>query len=193
MVNIHPLIRSKIGYHIFKNLGERKAVGKIKAQQILLAIPPGADEAAKKQIAGRADSLYKRIMAGDNFNRLASAFSNDYISCCSGGLMPDIGVGQYDPVFENVLWSLPKDGAVSKPFLTSHGWHIVKRISLKPVITDANDKANMQELQQRIMTDNRWKTSRDFIYRQVIAKAGFKKFPYDDAALCGICVTVCLT
>jgi hypothetical protein len=34
-------------------LGERKAVGKIKAQQILLAIPPGANEADKKQIAGQ--------------------------------------------------------------------------------------------------------------------------------------------
>jgi peptidyl-prolyl cis-trans isomerase SurA len=177
------IVRSKTGYHIFKNLGERKAVGKIKAQQILLAIPPGADEAEKKQIAGRADSLYKRIMAGENFNRLASAFSNDYISASAGGVMPEISVGQYDPVFENVLWSFTKDGAVSKPFLTAYGWHIVKRISSKPVITDANDKSNMQDLQQRMMTDNRWKSSRDFIYNQVIAKAGYKKYPYDDAAL----------
>ncbi len=176
-------VRSKIGYHIFKSLGERKAVGKIKAQQILLAIPPGADDADKKQIAGRADSLYKKIMAGENFNRLASAFSNDYISGTAGGVMPDIGVGQYDPVFENILWSLAKDGAVNKPFLTGYGWHIVKRISLKPVNTDSNDKSNMQELQQRIMTDNRWKSSRNFIYKQVIAKAGYKKYPYDDAAL----------
>ena len=178
---LSSIVRSKIGYHIFKNRGERKAVGKIKAQQILLAIPPGSDDAGKKQIAGRADSLYKKIMAGENFNRLAAAFSNDYISGATGGVMPDIGVGQYDPVFENVLWSLTKDGAVSKPFLTTHGWHIVKRISLKPVKTDANDKSNMQDLQQRIMTDNRWKSSRDFIYQQVIA--GYKKYPYDDGAL----------
>jgi peptidyl-prolyl cis-trans isomerase SurA len=175
--------RSALGYHIFKNPGERKAVGKIKAQQILLAIPPGSDEGAKKQIAGRADSLYKKIMAGENFNRLAADFSNDYISASAGGVMADIGVGQFDPVFENVLWSLPKDGAVSKPFLTTHGWHILKRNSLKPVITDANNKSNMQDLQQRIMTDNRWKSSRDFIYKQVIAKAGYKKYSYDDAAL----------
>jgi peptidyl-prolyl cis-trans isomerase SurA len=178
-----PVVRSSIGYHIFKNLGERKAVGKIKAQQILLAIPPGSDDAAKKQIAARADSLYKKIMGGENFNRLAAAFSNDYISAAAGGLLPDIGVGQFDPLFENVLWSLAKDGAVSKPFLTTHGWHIVKRISLKPVITDVNVKTNMQDLQQRIMTDNRWKSSRDFIYKKVIAKAGYKKYPYDDAAL----------
>ena len=177
------VVRSAFGYHIFKNLGERKAVGKIKAQQLLLAIPPESDEAAKKQIAGRADSLYKKIMAGENFNRLASEFSNDYISASAGGVMPDISVGQFDPVFENVLWSLSKDGAVSKPFLTTHGWHILKRNSLKPVITDANDKSNMQDLLQKIKNDNRWKSSRDFIYKQVIAKAGYKKFSYDEAAL----------
>ncbi|MGB3007519.1 MAG: peptidylprolyl isomerase, partial [Chitinophagaceae bacterium] len=176
-------VRSKIGYHIFKNLGERKAVGKIKAQQILLAIPPGSDDATKKQISKLADSLYKRIMAGDNINILASLFSNDYITAASNGMMPDISVGQYDPVFENILWSLPKDGAVSKPFLSSHGWHILKRISRKPVVADAGDKANLQELQQKITTDGRWKTSRDFIYNRVKSKAGFKKYSYDDAAL----------
>lgn len=175
--------RSRSGYHIFKNLGERKAAGKIKAQQLLLAIPPGSDEAAKKRIAARADSLYKRILAGDNFNRLAADYSNDYVSAASGGLLPDIGVGQYDPAFEKVLWSLPKDGAVSKPFLTSHGWHIVKRLSKKPVITDPNNKEYQQELKQKINSDSRWKNSRDFIHKKVIDKKGFKKFPYDDAAL----------
>ncbi len=176
-------VRSKIGYHIFKNLGERKAAGKIKAQQILLALPPGADDAMKKQIANRADSLYKRVMAGDNFNRLASAFSNDYISANSGGQLPDISVGQYDPSFESALWALSKDGAVSKPFQTTHGWHIVKRVSLKPIVTDPKDKGNRQDLLQRVMTDSRWQSSRDFIYDEVRSKAGFKRFTYDDAAV----------
>jgi peptidyl-prolyl cis-trans isomerase SurA len=175
--------RSKIGYHIFKKLGERKAVGKIKAQQILLAIPPGADDAAKKQLELRADSLYKRIMAGEDFAKLAVAYSNDYVSAASGGNLPDIEVGQYDPVFENVLWSLPKDGAVSKPFYTSHGWHIVKRISIKPVVTDANNKSNQKELQQRITADGRWKVSNKLIYLKVINKAGFKKSDYKEAVL----------
>ena len=90
---------SKIGYHIFKNLGERKAAGKIKAQQILLAFPPGIDEAGKKQIATRADSIYKRLIAGEDFGKLAAQFSNDYISAVNSGIMPDIAVGQYDPAF----------------------------------------------------------------------------------------------
>ena len=78
--------------------------------------PPGADDAAKKRIAVLADSLYKRIIAGDNFNRLATAFSSDYITAANGGIMPDISVGQYDPAFEKMLWTLPKDGAVANPF-----------------------------------------------------------------------------
>jgi len=173
---------SKGGYHIFKNLDERKAVGKIKAQQILLAIPPNSDEKTKKQIADRADSLYKLILAGENFNHLAEKFSNDNMTSAAGGMMPDIGVGQYDLSFENVLWKLPKDGAVSKPFQTSHGWHIVKRISLKSVVTDPKNKANQQEIQDKVKMDPRWKSSRDFIYDRVRKTAGFKILPYDQAA-----------
>ncbi len=176
-------VRSKIGFHIFKNLGERKAVGKIKAQQILLALPPGSDEATKKQIGKTADSLYKRILAGDNFNRLANTFSNDYITAASNGNMPDIGVGQYEPAFENALWALPKDGAMSKPFLSSYGWHIIKRLSRVPVITDAKNKGYQQELQQKIMADGRWKSSQNFIYKKVKDKVGFKTYAYNDAAM----------
>lgn len=176
-------VRSLAGFHIFKNLGERKAAGKIKAQQILLAYPPGADENTRKLVAARADSLYRRIMAGDNFNRLAADFSNDYVSAASGGMMPEIGVGQYDPAFEKALWSLPKDNAVSKPFATAYGWHILKRLSLKPVITDPQNKTYQDELKQRIMNDSRWKNSKDFLVKKVTDKKGFKQFAYDDAAL----------
>ncbi|HEY6504407.1 MAG TPA: peptidylprolyl isomerase, partial [Chitinophagaceae bacterium] len=174
---------SKGGYHIFKNLGERKALGRIKAQQILLAFPPGIDEAGKKRIKNLADSLYRRILAKEDFASLATKYSNDYISAATGGNVPDIAVGQYDAAFEKALWSLPKNDAVSKPFLTSHGYHIVKRISVKPVVTNPADKANMDELQQKIMNDDRWKTAKDFVYDRVKKKAGFQKSNYNDAVL----------
>jgi peptidyl-prolyl cis-trans isomerase SurA len=174
---------SKIGYHIFKNLGERKAIGKIKIQQILLAFPPGSDDAFKKRTGLLADSLYRRIVAGDDFGKLATQFSNDYISAATGGNIPDISVGQYDPAFENMIWSLPKDGAISKPILTDYGYHIIKRVSVKPIVTDPANKENMEDLKQRITTDDRWKTARNFIYDRVRKKAGFQKVAYKDAAL----------
>jgi len=176
-------VRSRIGYHIFKVIDTRKAVGKVKAQQILLAFPPGIDEASKKQVAAKADSIYKILLKGDDFSKIATDLSNDYMTAVTGGLMPDIGVGQYDPVFEKVVFSLPKDGAISKPFLTSHGWHIVKRVSLKPVVTNPKDKTYRSELEQKITNDARSKNSKDFIYKRILAKPGFRKFDYDDAAL----------
>ena len=176
-------VRSKSGLHIFKKLEERKAAGKMKAQQILLAFPPEADEQVKKQIAARADSIYNLLLKGENFNKLASVFSNDYISAANNGIMPDISVGQFDAAFEKQLWSLKKDGDLGKPFQTGYGWHIVKRVAVKPVINKADDKDYQRELQQKIVTDGRWKTSKDFIYEKVNRLAGVKKHPYDDEAL----------
>jgi len=173
---------SRSGYHIFKNIGERKALGTIKVQQILLAFPPGMRETAKKSLQQLADSLYRRIQAGDSFAKLASSFSNDYVSAASDGNMPEISVGEYDPSFEKAIWSL-KDGSISKPFETDYGYHIVKRISARPVVTSAADKANTEVLQQKIMADDRWKTARNFIYERVKNKDLFHKSTYNEAVL----------
>jgi len=115
--------RSNSGYHIFKNISERKAVGRMKLSHILIAVPPGSDSASKKKISMLADSLYNRLQKGDDFGKLASAFSNDVVSSASNGSMPEFGLGTYDPIFESAAFSLAKDGAMSKPFLTAHGYH----------------------------------------------------------------------
>lgn len=174
--------RSRAGYHIFKNLGERKALGKVKVEQILLAFPPGILDADKKKIELQADSIYKKIIGGEDFGKLASRYSNDYISAATEGNIPDISVGQYDPVFEKQVWLL-KNGAVSKPFVTTHGYHIVKRISAKPVITNAKDKDNLDELSKKVKATDRWKTAKDFIYAQVKNKAGLQQLPYKEVML----------
>lgn len=178
-----PVITSRSGYHIFKNLGERKALGKMKAKQILLAIPPGADENSKKKIAALADSLYKALMKGSDFSNLASKYSNDYISAANNGTMPDISVGDFNQQFESVVWGLTKDGEISKPFQTSHGWHIVQRLSLKPVVTDSANQANKLELLNKMITDSRWKSSKDFIFVKVSKNPGIKKAGISESAL----------
>src|SRR5438309_8293722 len=77
--------RSVAGYHIFKNLGERKALGRIKAAQILLAFPPNADAATKAEIKKKADSLYTLLQKGADFGQLATRFSNDITSSSANG------------------------------------------------------------------------------------------------------------
>ena len=58
--------RTKSGWYVFKNVGERHAVGKITVAQILFAVPPGEEhqkEAAKKL----ADSVYNALINGADF------------------------------------------------------------------------------------------------------------------------------
>jgi peptidyl-prolyl cis-trans isomerase SurA len=181
--NFSAPYRSKLGFHIFKNLGERKAAGKIKAAQILLAFPPGTDDAFKKRTALLADSLYQRLLKGDDIAKLASQFSNDYISAASGGTIPDFGVGQYDPGFEKVVFGLKKNGEISKPFVTSHGYHIVKRIEVVPVVTDPKSKANMDELRSKLNSSDRVQVSKNLMIEKALKQIPIRKYPYSDREL----------
>jgi peptidyl-prolyl cis-trans isomerase SurA len=175
--------KSKIGIHIFKNLGDRKAVGKIKVAQILLAFPPNVNETNKKRTAALADSLYQRLIKGDDMAKLAGQFSNDYVSAASGGVMPEFGVGQYDPDFEKAVFGLSANGEISKPFLTSHGYHIVKRIGVVPIITDSKNKANMDELKAKVNTSDRMQFAKNLVIEKALKQMKVTKFPYSDKEL----------
>lgn len=170
--------KSKIGFHIFKNLEERKAVGQIRASQILLAFPPAADDATKKQIASLADSLYQRLVKGDDLVKLATQFSNDYISAASGGVMTEFSVGEYDPAFESAVLALKKDGEFTKPVLTSHGYHIVQRLEIKPVVTDPKDKENMEKLKAKVGTSDRMQYAKRLLLARVLKQVPVKHRPY---------------
>ena len=174
--------KSNSGFHIFKNLGERKAIGRIRTSQILIAIPPGSDDAAKAVKAKLADSLYNRLQKGDDFGKLATAFSNDVVSSASNGIMPEFGLGSYDPAFENVAFALATDGAISKPFVTNHGYHIVKRMSVIPV-SPARNKKNLDIIRSLVEKDGRARLAKDKLYTTALTKSGFRQFNVDQAML----------
>jgi len=174
--------KSKSGYHIFKTLGERKAVGRIKVSQILIAVPPGTDSTAKKKLAELADSVYNRLQKGDDFGKLATAFSNDVVSSASNGSMPEFGLGTFDPAFETAAFSLTKNGQVSKPFLTDHGYHIVKRTSLTAPPAVKNKKS-LDMIRTLVEKDGRVNVAKDKLYNKILAQTGYKQFNVDQAML----------
>ncbi len=100
---------TKKGWHIFKNIEERHAVGKIKLAQILLAAPPNLDN--QKALAKKlADSLYNALKNGSDFGTLAKDFSDDRMTYMNGGMMPEFGTAKYNGVFEKMAFSLREDG-----------------------------------------------------------------------------------
>jgi peptidyl-prolyl cis-trans isomerase SurA len=188
-----PVYASRSGYHLLKNAGERKALGRMKAAQILLAFPPGATENYKTALKRRADSLYARLVAGQDFGKLATQFSNDVVSSVSNGQMTEFGVGEFDPAFEAAAFGLVKDGAISKPFQTAHGIHIVKRLKLTPVPAKATDD-ELDAVRRRIENSDRSQINKKALAKKVVQEIGYKTllsspgqlWAYSDSVLNGV-------
>lgn len=167
-------IRTNRAFHIIKKTAERKALGKLKIAQILVAYAPEATNAVQIEMKSKADSIYKLLQTGSDFASMAKAVSNDKTSYMNGGELPEFGVGAYESQFENVAFSLPKNGALSKPFTTAYGIHILKLLDKVPVVSDKKDANNMAYLRQRINADNRMEIAKANLVKNLQGKIGFQ-------------------
>ncbi|MEO8961880.1 MAG: peptidylprolyl isomerase [Ginsengibacter sp.] len=165
--------RTKKGWYLFKNEGERSAVGKITVAQILLAIPPGSG--VLKEIAKKlADSIYVVLINGGDFGALARQFSDDRNTFMNGGIMPEFGTAKYDSVFENHAFALHKDGEISQPFETQFGYHIIRRITAAPIPGEKNETF-IYNLNQEVLNDNRIDKAKQLFVTSILPKIGFKR------------------
>jgi len=171
---VSPVFRTGAGYFIIKKTAERPAAGRMRAAQILLIFPYQTNDSAKADTRQRADSLYQAIRSGSDFGDLARKFSGDNLSYQLGGVLPEFGIGKYDPAFEKQAYELQKDGDVSEPFASSFGYHIVKRIARIPVSL-TRDKKTMDALRERVKSDKRIEVSRREMLQSVLKETGFKQ------------------
>ena len=176
-------IRSKAGFHIFKILGEREGLGRMKVAQILLAFPPDATDAQKETIKKRADSIYNALTSGNDFKVLVTKFSNDNISWQAGGEMMEFGVGQYELPFENAAFALKKDSEISRPVLSSFGYHIIRRLVYKPATGDTANSQLRDEMKQRIVATDRLEVSQKMLLKKILQVTGFKKIKVNEQHL----------
>lgn len=169
-------VKSRAGYHIFKNLGERSAAGKIRVAQILLALRPEPAEAQVKGLQLRADSLYTALEKGASFEELVQKFSDDNTSIHSKGELPVFGIGTYDPVFENAAFALTQDGQVGKPVRSAFGFHIIKRLE-KPQLPDNDSmRANLEETVRR---NERMEISRAAFLKKISASVNIRDLAFN--------------
>ena len=175
-------LKGSNAFHIFKKESERKAVGKVKVAQILLADVTGQGGGAAG-VAKLADSLYNLLQKGAPFDKLAQEFSLDKSSYMNGGQLPEFGVGSYDQSFENAAFSLQKVGDVSKPFQTAFGWHILKLVQKTPPATSLKDADAQAGFKQRVSADRRMDEARNNLAKTKLSKLGYKAGNYDKAKL----------
>lgn len=168
------VFRNKKGWHFFKLIDTRKAMGKWRIAQIMLCYPPDADFATKGQIQSSADSIYQLIKSGSEFSAMARATSEDRMTAPNGGEIAEFGTGKFDAVFMNEVTKLKSDGDLSAPFATSYGVHIIKRIGYTPLPDSITDELLQYEIRQKLMQDARLKASRESFAKDIMKKVGCK-------------------
>ncbi len=161
-------IRSEAGFHLIVVHARRPAIGQIEASHILLRLDNNNPNGTKEKI----DSLHKLLVAGADFEGIATKFSQDRQTAQRGGYIGFFGVQQLEDAFEEAAFALKNDGDFSAPFRTSVGWHIVKRISLKGIQPYNVEKSR---LETKISQDPRFAHAKSGMLARIKKENGFRE------------------
>ena len=128
-------------------------VTQLQASHILLRVDEDTSAAEAK---AEADTLHARIAGGADFAELAREHSEDPSSQARGGDLGWFTQDQFGPDFGSQVAALA-DGAVSEPFRTQAGWHIVKRTGAREAdVGDDNQRAQVRETIGRRKLEDEW-------------------------------------
>ncbi|MBK7012308.1 MAG: peptidylprolyl isomerase [Xanthomonadales bacterium] len=163
-----PPVRGPNGFHIIKLIERREAtsdlVTEYHARHIVVRITEIVSAAqAEKTIR----DLRARILAGEDFAKLAKEFSNDTGTANLGGDMGWFVKGAYGSKIAETLTET-KVGEISEPFLSDAGWHI-----LEPLATRTEDKTAEAERDKARQTLGSRKAEEEYgnFLRQIRAEA----------------------
>ncbi len=130
-----PPVRGPNGFHIIKLIERREPTGDLvteyHARHILVRI---TEIVSASQAEKTVRELRARILAGEDFAKLAKEYSNDTVTANIGGDMGWFIKNAYGSKVAETLTNT-KVGEISEPFQSDAGWHI-----LEPLATRTKDK-----------------------------------------------------
>ncbi|MBT3742265.1 MAG: peptidylprolyl isomerase [Polaribacter sp.] len=149
--------RTRYGYHILKVDAFRTSKGEVEVAHILLN-----DKGAKGEEL--INDIYKKLQADEQFKALARKYSDDTGTKTKGGKLRKFGTGVMVKPFEEVAFSLQKEGEYSKPFKTRFGWHILQLTKKHPVLSF---KELEKELKNKVRSGDRAQLSKDAVIHKL--------------------------
>ncbi len=168
-------VRSNYGYHIIKVTDRRPARGTIRVAHILISATAKDTPENQEKALAKIQEIRDRIIAGEGFAEMALLHSDDVGSSRRGGELAPFGTNgtvQMVEEFENASFALKEDGDISPVIRTSYGYHIIKRLELKPLEPFDELKASIR---QRIARDSRSQLPQQSFVNKLKAKYGFKE------------------
>jgi len=172
---VYPMpVRSGSGYHILRVNGTRPARGEVEVAQILLRKTPDNPEKTA-QAKMRTDSILNVLRSGaGKWDELCTRFSDDKQTSPKGGYIGFFGINRFQRNFEDAAFALEKDGDISPVVETSIGYHLIKRVSRRPV---APFESLKKALNDRVKRDSRSEIARQSIIRRIQREGGHQAFP----------------
>ncbi len=148
----------------------------IRAQQILLTLPPKATDAERQQAAQKAQELAGKLRAGEDFAALARANSQDPASRDKGGELGLVQRGQHPPEWDKVAFGLkPETMGLAA---TSQGIYLIKVEEIKETerLPDATQRVEqrLKEEQVRQLARDSAQQARDELSRGSLAQVAQK-------------------
>ncbi|MCP4302029.1 MAG: hypothetical protein GY783_15710 [Gammaproteobacteria bacterium] len=145
--------RKGTSFHIVKvdalqSAIEESQVNQVKVRHILVTPNEIIDDDTAKQ---RLEEALAKIRSGEDFGEQAKLLSDDPGSANLGGDLGWAGPGTFVPEFEQVV-DQAEIGAISEPFRSPFGWHIVE-------VLDHRVYDNTEDLKER-NCDNRIRNSK---------------------------------
>jgi peptidyl-prolyl cis-trans isomerase SurA len=140
-------VRGPSGYQLIQLVETREqgrqTLTEYNAQGIMIRVTPTLPAEAARQ---KAEDLYSRIQAGEDFAKLARENSDDTLSRNDGGDMGWFQVNAWGTAVGTQLNAL-QDGQVSRPFQSDAGWHIIKRLGVREQdVTEQNRRNQAREI-----------------------------------------------
>ena len=178
--------KTQFGVHMLR-VNETRPRNDVHAKHILKLFPKDATEEQKAVCKHQIDSIYQLLLAGADFEELAKAESQDG-TARRGGDLGWFGRGRMVQPFEDIAFSLA-DGAISEPFATQFGYHIIKKVAhgvpsleeVRPALENAinrDERAGM--IHERRLNDLKTKCNyrfnpdiKDYLGKAIKAAGGF--------------------
>ena len=148
---VTEVFRTQYGYHIAL-VEEERPHEEVSARHIMKMVPRGNDT-IDQVAATKIDSIYQLITSGADFAETARMMSDDKGSAMRGGELGWFGRGMMVKPFEDAAFALDS-GAISKPFRSRFGWHIVQNLGKKGADSYADKH---KELKQKVRRDERYR------------------------------------
>ena len=171
---LSEIVRTRFGYHFLEVTGKRDARGEVQVAHIMVRVSDAKNKALLHQGKSEIDAVNELLKNGESFESLALKYSDDETTKSKGGVLAWFGSGKMVEEFENAAFGLENDGDISEPFLTSYGWHIVKRLGYKnPPKFEEVEKS----LRKKVSRDKRAEVTKSSFIKKLKAEYSYRLFP----------------